>query len=64
MKLRGFSVDCDDDKYKKIMKEYAESKFGKIENKTYTYEFGETKVNVNVKYTEKPNKKKKKNKKK
>ena len=62
MKLRGFSVDCEDEKYKKFMKEYAESKFGKIENKTYEFKIKAT--NINLINTEKPNKKKKKNKKK
>jgi len=64
MYVRDFKVDCEDEKFQKLLKHYYDSKFDKIENKTYTYEFGETKVNVNVKYTEKPNKKKKKNKKK
>lgn len=59
MKLRGFSVDCEDEKYKKFMKEYAESKFGKFEN-----EFKIKATNINLINTEKPNKKKKKNKKK
>jgi hypothetical protein len=59
MKLRGFSVDGEDEKCKKLMKEYAESKFGKFEN-----EYKIKATNINLINTEKPNKKKKKNKKK
>jgi len=60
MYIRDFKIDCENEAYRQLMKEYYDSKFGKIENKTY--EFG--KVNVNIINTEKPNKKKKKNKKK
>ena len=64
MYLRDFNIDCEDEKYKQLMKEYADSKFGKFENKTYKYKIEKTNVNINLINTENPNKKKKKNKKK
>ena len=59
MYVRDFKINYEDEKYKKFMKEYAESKFGKFEN-----EFKIKATNINLINTEKPNKKKKKNKKK
>merc|ERR1711991_296312 len=44
MYLRDFKVDCKDERFKQLLKEYYDSKFDKIENKTYTYEFIKTNV--------------------
>jgi len=61
MEVRDFKIDYEDEKYKQLLKDYCDSKFGKSENTTYTYKFGKLTIKQ---YTEQQNKKKKKNKKK
>ena len=63
MYVRDIVIDCEDERYKQLMDEYAEIKFGKFENREYT--IGKYTFNLNQTCkVKKLNKKKKKNKKK